>query len=67
MAPKGEVVVTADQQCMVDLQEERARCSFNKDEITRLLDGGDEKTTQRRRIGEQGVKWAGGWENLGEG
>lgn len=35
---------------MVDLKAERAKCSFNKEEITTMLDGGEEKTMQRRKI-----------------
>ena len=46
---------TADEQCIDDLREERVTCSFNKHEITTLLDGGEEKTRQRRRIGENNV------------
>lgn len=44
MARKGEA------QCVVDLRAERERCSFNKDEITTLLDGGEDKTRQRKKL-----------------
>ncbi|KAK3102107.1 hypothetical protein FSP39_008857 [Pinctada imbricata] len=33
-----------------DLQEERDRASFNVTELTHIIDGGAEKTTQRKRI-----------------
>ncbi|KAG7175001.1 Peroxisomal acyl-coenzyme A oxidase 1-like 3, partial [Homarus americanus] len=39
-----------DSQCVLDLKRERAKCSFNKEEITNLLDGGVEKTANRRQI-----------------
>lgn len=34
-----------------DLLRERERCTFNPLELTHLLDGGEEKTMQRREIG----------------
>lgn len=35
---------------MADLKKERAKCSFIKEEITHLLDGGKEKTLYRRKL-----------------
>lgn len=35
-----------------DLKRERSRCSFNKDEITHLVDGGADRTKLRRQIGK---------------
>lgn len=37
---------------MPDLQKERAKCTFNKEEITNLMDGGEDKTQFRRRLGK---------------
>lgn len=34
-----------------DLKKERENCSFNKEELTNLIDGGKEKTTERRELG----------------
>ena len=34
-----------------DLKRERQSCSFNKEEITNLLDGGADKTIERRELG----------------
>lgn len=36
-----------------DLKRERQRCSFDPKELTYLLDGGEEKTEERRQRGEQ--------------
>lgn len=36
----------------VDLQNERNRCNFNKEELTNYLDGGVESTIERRRLGK---------------
>jgi hypothetical protein len=36
----------------LDLKRERSRCSFDKEEITNLIDGGKEKTQERRDLGE---------------
>ena len=36
----------------VDLKRERSHCSFDKEEITNLIDGGKEKTKERRDIGK---------------
>lgn len=33
-----------------DLKKERQNCPFNKEEITNFLDGGKEKTTERRQL-----------------
>lgn len=35
-----------------DLKKERQNCPFNKEEITFLLDGGKEKTDERRQLGK---------------
>ena len=35
-----------------DLKRERANCSFNKEEITHLIDGGPEKTKERKELGK---------------
>ena len=35
-----------------DLQRERDRGNFNTEELTNLLDGGEEKTAERRELGE---------------
>ncbi|XP_063600213.1 probable peroxisomal acyl-coenzyme A oxidase 1 [Penaeus indicus] len=40
----------AEGTCVPDLQKERAKCTFNKEEITNLMDGGEEKTQFRRRL-----------------
>lgn len=34
-----------------DLRRERSSCPFNKEEITNLIDGSVEKTTERRELG----------------
>jgi acyl-CoA oxidase len=34
-----------------DLKKERQNCPFNKEEITNLLDGGKEKTAERKQLG----------------
>ena len=34
-----------------DLKRERSQCSFDKEEITNLIDGGKEKTKERRDLG----------------
>ncbi|XP_046436827.1 probable peroxisomal acyl-coenzyme A oxidase 1 [Daphnia pulex] len=36
----------------LDLKRERSRCSFDKEEITNLIDGGKEKTQERRDLEE---------------
>lgn len=35
-----------------DLQREREKGTFNTEELTNLLDGGAEKTAERRELGE---------------
>lgn len=35
----------------MDLQKERAKCTFNIEELTNYLDGGVDMTSNRRRIG----------------
>ncbi|XP_047502178.1 probable peroxisomal acyl-coenzyme A oxidase 1 [Penaeus chinensis] len=40
----------AEGTCVPDLQKERAKCTFNKEEITNLMDGGEEKTLFRRKL-----------------
>ena len=35
-----------------DLKKERQNCPFSKEEITNLLDGGKEKTAERRQLGK---------------
>ncbi|XP_069192440.1 LOW QUALITY PROTEIN: acyl-coenzyme A oxidase 1 [Procambarus clarkii] len=40
----------ADGDCVPDLRKERSNCSFNKEELTNLLDNGKEKTLTRRKI-----------------
>ncbi len=35
-----------------DLKKERENCPFNKEEITNLLDGGKEKTIERKQLGK---------------
>lgn len=35
-----------------DLQKERNKATFNPTELTNLLDGGIEKTKQRKKIGK---------------
>ena len=35
-----------------DLKKERAKCSFSREEITNLIDGGPNKTQRRRDIGK---------------
>ncbi|KAK4320234.1 hypothetical protein Pmani_008885 [Petrolisthes manimaculis] len=37
-------------ECCEDLRRERAKCSFNKEELTYLMDGGKDKTLHRRKI-----------------
>lgn len=36
-----------------DLKRERQNCPFNQEEITNLMDGGAEKTKERREIGSK--------------
>lgn len=36
-----------------DLQRERESGTFNTEELTNLLDGGKEKTQERRELGEK--------------
>ena len=36
-----------------DLRRERQSCHFNKEEITNLIDGGVEKTKERRELGKK--------------
>ena len=38
-----------------DLKRERQNCSFNREEITHLIDGGPEKTKDRQEFGKQQV------------
>ncbi|XP_076061823.1 acyl-CoA oxidase 1 [Oratosquilla oratoria] len=40
----------ANLDCVPDLQKERASCSFDKEEVTILLDGSREKTEFRRKL-----------------
>jgi len=35
----------------VDLQNERKKCTFNTEELTNFLDGGEQKTLRRRKLG----------------
>lgn len=35
-----------------DLAMERAKCSFNILEVTHIIDGGEQNTLQRKKIGE---------------
>lgn len=35
----------------LDLQKEREKCTFNIEELTNFLDGGVDKTLNRRKIG----------------
>lgn len=35
----------------VDLKKERERCTFNIEELTNFLDGGVNKTLDRRKLG----------------
>ncbi|XP_045620326.2 peroxisomal acyl-coenzyme A oxidase 1 [Procambarus clarkii] len=44
MAPKSEL------KCVEDLKRERAKCTFNTEELTNIMDGGKEKTAIRREI-----------------
>lgn len=46
------MVAGAAQHCVDDLRKERLKCSFNKEEITNLIDGGKEKTASRRKLEE---------------
>lgn len=34
-----------------DLKKERQTCSFDKEEMTNILDGGADKTAERRELG----------------
>lgn len=34
-----------------DLQKEREKCTFNIEELTHFLDGGADKTFNRRKLG----------------
>ncbi|CAL4062320.1 unnamed protein product, partial [Meganyctiphanes norvegica] len=43
-------MAAADRWCVPDLQKERANCPFDKEEITQLIDGGEEKTILRRKL-----------------
>jgi hypothetical protein len=36
----------------VDLANERKKCTFNPVELTYFLDGGEEKTRERRELGK---------------
>ncbi|KAG0719987.1 putative peroxisomal acyl-coenzyme A oxidase 1 [Chionoecetes opilio] len=38
--------------CVADITAERAKCSFPQHEVTAVLDGGEDKTQQRRKIEE---------------
>jgi acyl-CoA oxidase len=33
-----------------DLAKERANCPFSKEELTNIIDGGPDKTAERRRV-----------------
>lgn len=35
-----------------DIQRERRKCSFNVKELSNYLDGGPEKTAERKRLGK---------------
>jgi hypothetical protein len=39
-----------------DIAKERNKCSFNKEELTWLFDGGKEKTAVRRKLGAHAVE-----------
>ncbi|XP_042883920.1 peroxisomal acyl-coenzyme A oxidase 1-like [Penaeus japonicus] len=41
---------TVDCACVPELQKERERCCFDKEELTNLIDGGKEKTADRREF-----------------
>lgn len=43
--------VKKKQEVNVDLAKERAKCNFNIEEVTIILDGDENKTSQRRKIG----------------
>lgn len=36
----------------VDLAKERLKCNFNITEVTHILDGGEQNTVQRKKIGK---------------
>lgn len=38
--------------CVQDLKKERSQCSFIKEEVTYLMDGGKDKTLKRKKIGK---------------
>lgn len=42
--------------CNEDLQKERDKCTFDITELTHFLDGGPEKTKERKEIGKLEVK-----------
>lgn len=42
--------------CVEELRRERAQGSFNREELTNLLDGGEKRTFQRRKIGKW-LRW----------
>lgn len=35
-----------------DLKKERSKCNFNIQEVTFIIDGGKDKTIQRKKIGK---------------
>lgn len=39
----------------LDLKRERQNCPFDKEEITNLIDGGADKTDERRQLGKKKV------------
>ena len=41
-----------ENQPVLDITSERRNCSFNKEEITNIMDGSPEKTSLRRKVGK---------------
>ena len=41
----------------LDLKRERQNCPFDKEEITNLIDGGADKTDERRQLGKKKCHW----------
>lgn len=46
------VVRMAEKKVCEDLVKERKKCTFNVEELTRLIDGGEDKTMERREVGK---------------
>lgn len=42
--------------CNEDLQKERDKCTFDVTELTHFLDGGPEKTKERKELGKLQIK-----------